>query len=271
MRTKIGLIGCGNMGQAILAGLAKNAKRDLRVVAASDADASRRESAYKKFKVETTADNKKVVLSSDIIIIAVKPKDVKALLENDVVSVISGKKIIISIAAGLTTSSIESIVGKNIPVIRVMPNMAAVIGEAISSISAGHSATKAEMKIANAIFSAIGEVIEIDEGMVDALTAISGSGPAYFFFLMEALAEVAEELGLDAKMARKIVLKTALGSAKIVEALNEDASTLRAKVTSKGGTTEAAFSVLQDRKVKEAFKTAVKRACERSRALSKLL
>jgi pyrroline-5-carboxylate reductase len=215
-------------------------------------------------------DNNEVVKFSDVIIIAIKPKDIDSLLRNEICCGVSNKKLIISIAAGITTKYIENIIGKDIPVIRAMPNMGAIIGHAVTSLSAGNSVKESDMALARKIFSVIGDVVEVDEELVDAVTAVSGSGPAYFFYFIESLYEIAEELKLPREVARKLVLKTALGSVRLLHELKDGPADLRKKVTSKGGTTEAAFKVMERKKVKDTIKAAVKEACKHSKKLSKV-
>jgi len=264
---KIGIIGCGNMGEALLASLAGIVEKSTALMV-SEFDAKRRGYLQGKYRMIVETDNNEVVKFADVIIVAVKPKDFEGLLKNEICCGVSGEKIVISIAAGVTTKYIESVIGKDIPVIRAMPNMGALIGHAVSSLSAGSSVKKADMELAKEIFSSIGDVVEVDERLVDAVTAVSGSGPAYFFYFIESLYEVAEELGLPREIAKKLVLKTALGSVKLLHDLKEEPASLRKKVTSKGGTTEAAFKVLERKKVKHIIKAAVKEACKRSKELS---
>ena len=265
---KIGIIGCGNMGEALLSRLSQIVEKSTALMV-SEADTSRRDYIQTKYKMIVEIDNNAVVKYSDIIILAVKPKDFDAVLKQEVCCGLSGSKLLISIAAGITTGYIEKQVGKDIPVIRAMPNMGAIIGEAITSISKGSSATAKDMDTAREIFSAIGDVVEVDEKLMDAVTAISGSGPAYFFYLIEALIEAGRELGLDAGTAKKLVLKTAAGSAKLLETLKEDPESLRKKVTSKGGTTEAALKIFEKKRVKVIIKDAAKAAHKRSKELAK--
>jgi len=265
---KIGIIGCGNMGEAILSRLSNVVEKSTSIMV-SEFDAKRRDYIQSKYKIIVEADNNEVIKFADVIILAVKPKDVEALLKTEVCCGVSKKKLLISIAAGITTKYIEGIVGRDIPVIRAMPNMAAMIGEAVTTISAGSAAALEDMKLAKEIFSNIGDVVEVDEKLVDAVTAISGSGPAYFFYLMECLIDAAKGLGLSEDAAKRLVLKTALGSARLTEALKEDPAILRQKVTSKGGTTEVAFKVLESKKFKNIVKEAVKKAAARSKELSK--
>lgn len=256
------------MGEALLARLANVVEKSTSLMV-SEFDASRRDYIQTKYRMIVEIDNNAVVKFADVIILAVKPKDFDKVLKTEICCGVSKKKLLISIAAGVTTKHIESIVGKDIPVVRVMPNMAAMIGEAISSISAGNSAGSEHIKTAKEIFSVIGDVIEIDESMADAVTAVSGSGPAYFFYLVESIIEAAEKLGLDKDVARRLAFKTALGSAKLLEALKEDPAVLRRKVTSKGGTTEAAFKVFESKKFKDMVILALEAAYKRSKELSK--
>lgn len=265
---KIGIIGCGSMGEALLSRLSRAIEKSTSIMV-SELDAARRDFIQSKYRIIVEIDNNYLVKYSDVIILAVKPKDFEDVLKQEVCCGISENKLLISIAAGITTAYIEKIVGKDVPVIRVMPNMGAVIGEAVSSISAGNSARDEHMLLAREIFSMIGEVVEVEEKLVDAITAVSGSGPAYFFYLVEALKEAARDLGIDEDMANRIVLKTALGSAKLLEELGEEPALLRKKVTSKGGTTEAAFKILEKKKFKDIVKDAVKQAFKRSREISR--
>lgn len=265
---KIGIIGCGNMGEALLSRLSNVVEKSTALMV-SEFDAKRRDYLQSKYRMIVEIDNNIVMKFADVIILAVKPKDVEDLLKNEICCGVSKDKLIISIAAGISTKHIENIIGKDIPVIRVMPNMAATVGEAVSSISAGKAAGAQHMSIAKEIFSMIGDVVEIEEKFVDTVTAVSGSGPAYFFYLIEALIEAGRKAGLDDETAKRLVLKTALGSAKLLEILKEDPALLRARVTSKGGTTEAAIKVFESKKFKNIVMAAVKAAEKRSKELSK--
>ena len=268
MDKKIGIIGCGNMGEALLCRLADVMEKSTSLMV-SETDTARRDAIQTKYRIIVEIDNNYLVKYSDVIILAVKPQDLEKVLSQEVCCGVSGKKLLISIAAGVTTKHIEKIVGKDIPVVRAMPNMPAIIGEAITSISAGSAATREHLGIARYIFSVIGDVVEVDEKLVDAVTAISGSGPAYFFYMIEALTEAAKKLRLDSETAGKLVAKTALGSAKLLNALKEAPAQLRRRVTSKGGTTEAALNVFDKKQFKKIIAEAAAAACTRSKELSK--
>ena len=265
---KIGIIGCGNMGEALLSRLVKAIQKSTNLMV-TEMDAVRRDVIETKYKMIVGIDNNYLVKYSDIIIIAVKPKDFDKLLKEEVCCGVSKDKLIISLAAGITTKYIEKIVGKDIPVVRAMPNMGALVGESITAISGGKAAGKGHLAVAREIFENIGDVIEVEENLVDSITAVSGSGPAYFFYLMESLIEAAEELGLDKASSERLVYKTALGSARLVHALKAHPLLLRGRVTSKGGTTEAAFKIFESRKFKSIVKEAVKKAAKRAKELAR--
>lgn len=265
---KIGIIGCGNMGEALLARLFTMVGKGTSLMV-SETDTVRRDYIQTKYKMIVEIDNNEVVKFADVIILAVKPKDFDSVLRQEICCGISAEKLLVSIAAGITTKYIEKIVGSDVPVVRAMPNMGAFVGESITSITKGRSATSCDMDTAKEIFETIGDVVEVDEKLVDAVTAISGSGPAYFFYLIEALIEAAKGLGISAEVAKGLVVKTASGSAGLLETLKEDPQNLRKKIASKGGTTEAALEVFEKRKVKRIITEAVKAAHARSKELSR--
>ena len=267
MDKKIGIIGGGNMGEAIFSGLARVMEKSTALMM-SELDAARREALQARHKIIVEIDNNYLVKYCDVIVLAVKPQDLDTVLTREVCCGVAPEKLLISVAAGVTTAHIEKIVGAAIPVIRAMPNMAAVIGQAVSSLSPGSAAKANHMETAKFIFSAIGEVITVDEKLVDAVTAVSGSGPAYFFYFIEALIEAGEKLGLDSKTAEKLALRTAVGSAKLLESLGVEPSELRRRVTSKGGTTEAAIRVFDGAKLRAIVAEAAAAARKRSQELS---
>lgn len=265
---KIGIIGCGNMGEALLGRLSKVMEKSVSIMV-SELDAARRAAIQEKYKIIVEIDNNYLVKYCDVIILAVKPQDLENVLRQEVCCGISEKKLLISIAAGVTTKYIESVAGDTTPVIRAMPNMPAVIGEAVTAICAGSAASKTDIELARQIFLTIGDVVEVDEKHMDAVTAISGSGPAYFFYLIEALTEVAVKFGLEERTARDLAVKTAIGSSKLLDVMKEQPEVLRKKVTSKGGTTEAALKVFDDKKLKKIIEEAAVAARNRSKELSK--
>lgn len=262
MQTTIGLIGAGNMGMAILKGIAKKFK-----VLVCEKDSVRAEELKKKFKLRSE-DFRTVVNKSQIIILAVKPQDFDGILE-ELAQPITQKQLVISIAAGITTSYIEKKIGQGIRVIRAMPNLPAQVGQGMTALCKGKKASDSDLSLAKKIFDCVGKTVLIEEQWMDAVTAVSGSGPAYVFYFMECFQKAALSLGLSEKVSQELVIETLKGSLALLQESKEDVSILRQKVTSKGGTTEAAFKVLDQNKFNEIFIQAIKAARDRAGELAK--
>ena len=261
---KIGIIGGGNMGEAFIKGLYRREK-----LFVCEANPERERYLRKVYKKITIENIENVIAGADIVIIAVKPQDLEAAFSWMRSDFSLKDKLFISIAAGLTTKFLEEKIGSKIRkarIIRSMPNMPALIGEGITGICKGQYATKEDLKIAEQILKSVGQTMIIDESMMDALTAVSGSGPAYLFYFVEMWMLAAKELGFNEVQAKELVYKTLIGSAHLLEKSGLDAASLRFKVTSKGGTTAAALEVLKKKKfvgiISQALKAAQKRAAE---------
>jgi len=267
-RKKIGIIGLGNMGHAVMRGLAGScvSGAGASTLAGYDCDPAKARAAGKNSRVRLPGSVGELAHFSDIVIIAVKPQQfARVALE---LSGSSKGKLLVSIAAGIRTRDIEKAVGGKARVVRVMPNTPALVGEGMSVICAGRHATQADLKAAIAIFSSVGETEVLPERYFDLVTAISGSGPAYFFYLKEALIEAATGLGMKKDTARKLVSRTAFGAAKLLIETGHEPSVLRGRVTSKGGTTEQAIKVFEREGFKRTVRNAVAAAVKRSRQLS---
>lgn len=263
---KIGIIGCGNMGQALLAGIIAKGFIARRNILVSDKARKRLKFARLKLKINIATSNSELIKRCRVIILAVKPQDADAVLRD--IAWPSEKKLLISICAGISTQKLERRLGK-VAVVRLMPNIPALISQGISAISSGKYATAKDKKLAKSIFSCIGEVVEVKEELMNAVTAISGSGPAYFFYLAERLMEAAKGLGISSQVAQKLVLKTALGTAMLMSQSQQTSRALRKRVSSKGGTTEAAFKVFREKGLDKILALAFKAAAKRSNQLSK--
>ncbi len=266
----IGIIGSGNMGSAIISRVAGKYK----VIVC---EKNKRQSLVvcRKFKV-TARDLKSLVRMSDVIILAVKPQDADGVLKEIRLSVGAGGRLpasagplLISIAAGLTTRFIEKRLGTKARVIRTMPNMPAQIGEGITAICKGKHARKTDMNLARGIFKTVGETVIVKEDLMDAVTAVSGSGPAYVFLFEECLTAAAQSLGLSRALSQTLVKKTLSGSVHLLEKQRKDASVLRAEVTSPGGTTQAAVDVFMKNKIEKIFVQALRAARKRAAQLSR--
>jgi len=254
------------MGRALVKGLIIQRFTGKRNIFCSDRDKERLKSVCLKFGVSALRTNSALVKKSNVIILAVKPQDVAAVCR-DAVSSLRGKTVI-SVCAGITTKTLEALLGK-ISLVRVMPNMPAEISAGISAVALGKYAKSKDKRLAVSIFSCIGEVVEVKERLMDAVTAISGSGPAYFFYLVENLIYTAKELGISQSLAERLAIKTALGSAMLMDTSGESPQALRKRVTSKGGTTEAAFKVLKKRAFGNILQQACYAAAKRSKQLQK--
>ena len=268
---KIGFIGAGNMARSLASGLISNGLAPDKVTM-SDPDAGTRDAIAKQLGVSVSANNADVVAASDILVFAVKPQVLKDVAVELVNAVQQRRPLVISIAAGIRSDSLENWLGGNLPLIRVMPNTAALIGSGASGLFANSRADKAARNSAETIMRAVGVVAWVEnEAQLDIVTALSGSGPAYYFLVMEALEQAAVDAGLSPDIARLLTLETAYGAAKMALEGGEEPAVLRQQVTSKGGTTERAIAVMEENGLREIYKKAITAAAERSAELAKLL
>jgi len=261
---KLGIIGCGNMGSAIVEGIIAKGILPSGAISLNDKDIEK--AAHLESKTGAVrGDILEVVRTSDYLIVAVKPQDFEDLFKK--ISSDIKKQTVISLMAGVKMSALIERIGRSVPAARAMPNMAAFIGESITCISFNSSVkNKDEIKD---IFSGIGKVLEMEESLMDTVTAVSGSGPAYLFYLAEAMIEAAIDMGLDKKTARDLVAETLYGSSMLLRKEAGAASELIKKVASKGGTTESALKVFDEEALKSIIKRAMLRAKERSEELSR--
>ncbi len=260
-------IGGGNMAHAIISGAQHAGVLDPKRIAVLDPDAERRSMYSISFEDPGQAV---AWLSGGAergcgVVLAVKPQmlreataPIRPLLENMGLS-----PIVISILAGTRSAGVANALGSGVRVVRVMPNTPASIGLGMSAVAGSDTSTDEDVALAEVLMGAVGEVVRIDESMMDAFTAVAGSGPAYVFYLVEAMTKAAESLGFDADSARKIVEQTVIGSSRLLEASDDDAGVLRSRVTSKKGTTYAATTTLDELGVMDAFTTALTAARDR--------
>ncbi len=263
----LAFIGAGNMGEALIRGLLSTKTVGPSQITAADVRPERCEFFTKHFGIATTADNVTAAEFADVIVLAVKPQQMSPVLA-DLKPVMSSAKLIISIAAGVTIARIERELGGNVRVVRVMPNTPAFVGAGAAALAKGTHATQEDVSMAERILGAVGLTVRVDEKLMDAVTALSGSGPAYVFYVTEAMIKAGVTAGLDEGLARKLAIQTVFGAAKLLLESGERPESLRRKVTSPGGTTEAALRVMDERKLMETFVEAVKTAKKRSHELS---
>ena len=263
----ITFIGGGNMATALISGLVNPPKAHLQIRVCDPNDQARTH-LESTFGVPTYTDAAAATKGANVIVLAVKPQTMPLVLANLKGQTEPGQ-LVLSIAAGVTISSISDELGNDLAVIRSMPNTPALIGHGITGIVAGRQCTGPQRDQAEEILSAAGEVVWLDdESLMDAVTAISGTGPAYFFLLTEALAAAARELGLPAETANRLASITCFGAGAMVASSPGEADELRRRVTSPGGTTQAAMVVMNDGKFRELVFRAAKAARDRSRELA---
>ena len=261
----IAILGAGVMGEALLSGLVRSGL-DPANITITDPRSERLTELTAKFGVKSS-DNSSAVLHAKIVFAVVKPQDMAALLDEISKSIQPGT-LFISMAAGTTTESIQQRLPNGTPIVRVMPNTPALVDKGMSAISPGSHCDEEHLKQAEQLLRSLGKVIQVAEKHQDAVTAISGSGPAYIFYVVEAMIEAGVLLGLPRATATTLTLQTVLGAAAMLDETGEHPSVLRENVTSPAGTTAAALRELEDHKVRAAFLTAMEAARDRSRELS---
>lgn len=252
------------MTEALIKGLLSSKIISVPEIEVSDIDSNRRKYLENKFLISTCNDNQRVASLSDVVILAVKPQVLPEVVKK---IEIRENQLLISIAAGVRLSFLEKSFS-GIPIVRVMPNNPALVQAGVSAISLGKRAKKKHYALAQKIFSAVGEVVEVEEKLMDAVTGLSGSGPAFIYLAIEAMIEAGKKLGMTKSISEKLAVQTVLGSAKTMLVTGKSAAELRKMVTSPGGTTIEGLKVLEKNKFKDTLIKAIIAASEKSRVLS---
>ncbi len=268
---RVTVIGSGNMGTSLVAGLISTGFTSSHVTI-SDPDKSKLLALQKKFHVNISTDNTEAANTADCIILAVKPQEMRSVATALAPLVQMKKPLLISIAAGIHESQLQRWLGGNIAIVRCMPNMPALIRCGASALYANTFVSSEQRKQAESILSAISSIVWLEEeSQMDAVTALSGSGPAYVFLLIEMLQEAGKTMGLSEDIAGKLTRQTVYGAARMVLESTESAKALRIKVTSPGGTTEAAIHQLEQNKIRDIVTHALQAAKKRSEELAQLV
>lgn len=265
--TRLGIIGAGNMAEALVAGVIKAGLLDPARILISDVREDRLEHMSKRYKVNTTRDNIEVVRENETFLLAVKPQHVKEVLD-EIAESVAGHQLLICIAAGITIRSIESKLIRPTAVIRVMPNTPALVQEGAAAISLGASATASHRDMVITMFNAIGIGVKVEEEQMDAVTALSGSGPAYVFKMVQAMIEAGVNEGLSEETARELAVQTVYGAARMLSFTMDDPADLIKRVVSPGGTTEAALKTLDEKAWGRILREAIHSARVRSEELA---
>ena len=256
--TRIGFIGGGNMSLAIAGGLIASGVPANRIIVAEPQKKQREYLAEQLDGITIEENNSVAAAAVDCLVLATKPQVLADVCHELAAVVQENKPLIVSIAAGVRASDIDTWLGGDLPVVRVMPNQPALLRQGVSGLYANSRSSSADRESASNIMSAVGEVVWVDnESDIDAVTAISGSGPAYFFLLIDMLIKTATDMGLDASAARKLAVETAAGAAALATHTSDDMGDLIARVRSPGGTTAAALDRLEEQDVRAIFSTAL--------------
>jgi pyrroline-5-carboxylate reductase len=262
---RIAILGAGKIGESLLAGLRSSDWAD--IVATSRRE-ERATELRERHGVEATTDNTAAINGADVVVLAVKPQDIEALL-GEIGHLLQADQTVLSVAAAIPTAAIERHLATDVPVVRSMPNAPSTVHEGIAGMCAGRHAGREHLDRAGTVLRAVGDVVEVAEDQMDAITAVSGSGPAYYALLAEAMIEAGILLGLSREISTKLVVQTMLGTARLLRDEQVHPVELREAVTSPGGTTIRAIRELEQAGVRAAFLNAISAAMERSKELAR--
>lgn len=267
----ISFLGAGSIAEAIIGGLLHaNVVKGEQITVSNRSNETRLQELHQKYGVKGTHNKKELFTDTNILFLAMKPKDIaEALIPFK--EYIHHNVLIISLLAGVSTHSIKNLLQKDVPIIRAMPNTSAAILKSATAISPSKHATAEHIQTAIALFKTIGLVSVVEEEDMHAVTALSGSGPAYIYYVVEAMEAAAKKIGLKEDVAKSLILQTMIGAAEMLKASEKHPSILRKEITSPGGTTEAGIEVLQEHKFQQALISCITQAAQRSHNLGKTL
>lgn len=268
-KKRIAILGTGNMGEALVKGLLRAGKTAPDSLVCSDPRAERREEIKQRYGVHVTGDNRAAAAQADLIVLAVKPQIIDVLLE-EIAPSIDARKLVISIAAGVPIGAIARKLGAGVRIVRTMPNTPALVGAGATALARGPHATEADLEQALSLFEAVGVAVVVEEHHLDAVTGLSGSGPAFVFMAIEALADGGVKVGLARPVALALAAQAVMGSAKLVLETGEHPGRLKDQVTSPGGTSIAGVHALESAGFRAALIAAVEAATRRSEELGEL-
>ena len=265
---RVGFIGGGNMGEALIRGLVGASLVPADLIAATDVRADRARQLAQQYGIAAHGDNVRCVRDADVVVLAVKPQIMGDVLR-EIAPAVTARHLLISIAAGVATATIRAALGKDARIIRVMPNTPALVLQGATAIARGKGLERDDLATAEEIFGAVGRVVVLDEDLMDAVTGLSGSGPAYVALVVESLADGGVKMGLDRITAMTLAIQTVLGSAHLLAETGMHPGALKDMVSSPGGTTIAGISALEEGGIRTTFIRAVERATQRSRELGR--
>jgi len=267
MAKRVAILGCGKIGEALVAGLLSSGWRKKSEIVVTARRQERADELHERYGVEATLANAEAVTGAGLVVIAVKPQDLEALL-SEIGAALTSEQTVLSVAAAMPTATIEAQLADGVPVVRAMPNAPATVHEGIAGVCAGAHAADEHLALAEECLSHLGAVVRLPERYMDAVTAVSGSGPAYFALLAEAMIEAGILLGLSREVSTQLVVQTMLGTGVLLRDEKMHPVELREAVTSPGGTTIRAIHELEQAGVRAAFLNAIQAAMKRSRELA---
>jgi pyrroline-5-carboxylate reductase len=265
---KVGFVGAGNMGEALIKGLVESNLVPANAIVIADSRAERAQQIAQQYGVRAAADNTALVRDADVVILAVKPQIMAPVLR-EIMPALTNRPLLVSIAAGVSTATIQSVLGKYPRLIRVMPNTPALVLEGATAIARSQELDADDLETAQEIFTAVGRVVVLEEELMDAVTGLSGSGPAYVAIVIESLADGGVKMGLDRVTAMTLATQTVLGAARLIAETGVHPGALKDMVSSPGGTTIAGIAALEEGGIRTTFIRAVERATLRSRELGR--
>ncbi|MGE7660971.1 pyrroline-5-carboxylate reductase [Peribacillus sp. NPDC097197] len=264
---KIAFIGAGSMAEAIISGLVtQQVINPTDIFVTNKKNDERFTYLTEQYGITPTRSLPQLLENANIVVLAVKPKDILTTMQS-IKEYIREDMLFISVVAGVHTASLEGIAAKPVAIVRAMPNTSAAVGQSATALSANAHTTESQLQTAITLFETVGSVAIVEETQLDAVTGLSGSGPAYIYYLVEALERSAESIGLDAVTAKQLILQTLTGAAEMLQKSPKTPAVLRKEVTSPGGTTEAGLKALQAHHVQEAFISCVQEATEQSKRM----
>ena len=268
---KLVFVGAGSMAEAMISGIgASGLLPGEKIWVTNKQDTNRLKTLEQKYGINTTYDSGMLFKDADAVVLAMKPKDAASAIE-EIKSYLPEGTLVISVLAGVSIETIESAAGKSLAVARAMPNTSAAIGKSATALAVNSLVNEAQKTLVQELFNTIGLTTNVEEYQLDAVTGLSGSGPAYIYYLVEAMEKSAAEIGLEKQTAKQLIIQTLLGAAEMLTKSDKEPAQLRFEVTSPGGTTEAGISILEQHGVQTAFVSCIKEATAQSKRLGQLL
>ncbi|MBU8916336.1 pyrroline-5-carboxylate reductase [Bacillus sp. FJAT-29953] len=268
---KMAIIGAGSMAEALISGILENGLMDRKNVwVTNNSNQERLNDLENRYGVVGTYDLNALFSGADIVMLAMKPKDAASAIDY-ICDHLRGDMLIVSVLAGVSTESIEALAGKPLSIARAMPNTSAAVGKSATAIAVNGRVSEEQLETARQLFGTVGLAEFVEEVQLDAVTGLSGSGPAYIYYLIETMEKSAVEIGLEKEMAKQLIVQTLIGAAEMVKNSSKSPEQLRREVTSPGGTTEAGIRVLEENGVQKAFISCIKAAAAQSKRMGDAL